>query len=621
MAVVTLLLMLLLGPQPQFQNSPGSPLAGSTVCQGCHSDVYAKWSDSIHGKMIQRANRTSVVSKVEAAGGPASSKTWRDNSLYITEYGVEKRVDYTLGNRRMQHYLTTRPNGEIDVLRTTWDIKRQQWFDSKDIVRSAPANFVQQWNTSCLYCHVTQQEQDIKGFDPKTFEYKTTWVESSATCERCHGPRAEHAAAEASGNSTYVPAESETPFTRLVICGQCHWPKTVVATGFSTRKQYFDFYSPAFMHLDTDSVDPSWWVDGRPRRFSMEAAGFFLSGCFQSGKATCMSCHDPHWNRTDGNDALMKNADQYCLQCHAGLKAEAHTHHQAQSSGSSCVGCHMPQSVQGVKATMRDHSMSFPEPENTARYAVPNACNECHLDKTPDWAAGKVEQWYPSRSVRPRLRAAAFSLARKNDTRAVNSLVRLAGDLTENPEIRAAATGYLGHFSGEISEKMLITLTKDKQPMVRIEAARALAGVPTQASAAALAGMLDDPYRSVRIYAAGSLTSPLFPPLSFTAATQKSFDNAVSEFRHSLEIEGDHPGVQVRLGGLELSLGRYTDARDAYHRALRLNPAEPDAYVGLALVDLQTGNRVEAIREARHAVDVSSGKEVYRKFLEKIESK
>jgi hypothetical protein len=621
MAVWLFLLMLLAPAPPQFRNPPGSPLAGSVVCQNCHTREYDKWADSIHGRMIQRANRTTVVSNVQARGGPATGKAWRDDTLYITENGVDNRVDYTLGNRRMQHYLTTRPNGEIDVLRTTWDIKRQQWFDSREIVLSAPANFVQQWNTSCVYCHVTQQVQDVKGFDPQTLQYKTNWVESSATCERCHGPMSAHASAEYMGDAAASEVKTATAFDKLVICAQCHWPKTVLASGFNTTKSYFDFYSPALMHLDTDTTDPSWWVDGRPRRFSMEAAAFFQSGCFQSGKALCVNCHDPHWNRTDGNDALMKNADRYCMDCHEGKQVENHTHHPGASTGSSCVGCHMPHSVQGVKATMRDHSMSFPEPENTVRYGVPNACNECHSDQTPEWAAEKVEGWYPSRSARPRLRAAAFSLARKNDPRAVNALIRLTSDPTENIQIRAAATGFLGRFPGDSSSRFLIALTRDSQPMVRIEAARALAMQPTPAAAKALAALLDDSYRAVRIYSAASLTSPLFPPVSFSGSTQKSFDNAVNEFRASLEVEADHPNVQVRLGGLELTLGRLAEARDAYHRALKLDPTEADAYVGLALLDLQAGNREEAIKDARHAVDVSSGKDVYRKFLEKIESK
>jgi predicted CXXCH cytochrome family protein len=356
------------------------------------------------------------------------------------------------------------------------------------------------------------------------------------------------------------------------------------------------------------------------RGAAVKKRAFFLSGCFQSGKATCMSCHDPHWNRTDGNDALMKNSDQYCLNCHATQKTTSHTNHAIDSKGSSCVGCHMPHSVQGVKATMRDHSMSFPEPENTVRYGIPNACNECHTDKSPQWALDTVEEWYPGRDARPRMRATAFTLARKNDPRAVNSLIRLANDLSENPEIRATATGYLGRFdSSELAARMLTTLVGDKEPLVRIEAARGLGGILTIQSANALARLLDDPYLAVRVRAAASLTSPMFPNLTFGTATQKAFDRAVAEFRKSLELEGDHPNVQIRLGSLEFRLGNHAQSRDAYRRALRLNPAEPDAYVGLALLDLEAGNRAEAVRNARMAVGVSD-KEAYRKFLEKVQA-
>jgi predicted CXXCH cytochrome family protein len=614
MSLLAFIFMMMLQTQAQ-PAPPAGPLVGSVSCKGCHETEYSRWSDSIHGRMIQRANRTSVVSNIDLAGGPSTSKMWRDGVLYITENGVENKIDYTLGNRRIQHYLTTRPNGEIHVLHTSWDVKRHEWFDSKDIVQSAPTGFIQQWNTSCVYCHVTQQVQDVKGFNPKTLEYKTSWVESSATCERCHGPMSEHA--EAGAAAPLIPTSS---FERLVTCAQCHWPKTVVATGFNMQKPYFDYYSPALMHLEEPTVDPNWWADGRPRRFSNEAAAFFLSGCFQSGQTSCMNCHDPHWNRTDGNDQLLKNADQYCIKCHEGLKAATHTHHGDSSAGSSCVGCHMPHAVQGVKATMRDHSMSFPEPENTVRYGIPNACNECHADKSPEWALDNVEAWYPNRSSRPRLRATAFSLAKKNDPRAVNALIRLANDKTENPAIRATAVGFIGRFSSETSNAMLIAMTKDKEPLVRIEAARGLGGMPSENSAVALAGLLDDPYLSVRVRAVSSLTSPLYPAMTFSPAKQVSFDRAVDEFRRSLELEGDHPNVQVRLGNLESTLGNRLQAREAFQRALKINPGEADAYVGLAIMDLEIGNKADAIRNARHAVDVSSGKEAYKKFLEKLEA-
>jgi tetratricopeptide (TPR) repeat protein len=253
------------------------------------------------------------------------------------------------------------------------------------------------------------------------------------------------------------------------------------------------------------------------------------------------------------------------------------------------------------------------------RYDVPNACNECHADKSADWALENVERWYPGRSVRPHLRATAFSLARQGDPRAVNSLVRLAGDHSENPEIRATAAGFLGRFPSDLSTQMLIALTKDKEPMIRVEAARALGGVPEQNPAIALTALLDDPYLAVRIHAAGSLTSPLFPRMTFSELKQKSFDKAVAEYRQSLEVEGDHPNVQERLGSLEFTLGNFADSRDAYRLALKLDPAFADAYVGLALLDIQAGNHEEAVRNARRAVEVSPGKDVYRKFLEKIQ--
>src|ERR1051325_5389012 len=137
MALLTFVFMLLAAPQSKPFAAAQSPFAGSLACQGCHVDMYTKWSDSIHGRMIQRANSKTVVSHADFSGGPATKKSWRNGTLYIEENGVENRIDYTLGNRRIQHYLTTKPNGEIHVMRTTWDVKRQEWLGSNDHFQNA----------------------------------------------------------------------------------------------------------------------------------------------------------------------------------------------------------------------------------------------------------------------------------------------------------------------------------------------------------------------------------------------------------------------------------------------------------------------------------------------------
>ena len=291
----------------------------------------------------------------------------------------------------------------------------------------------------------------MKGFDADTMSFSTEWVESSASCERCHGPMLEHVR-----GSEVIPnlSTADGSMSELKVCGQCHWPKTVIATGFTVNEPYFDYYMPMTPSWDADTkVDPDWWADGRPRHFSMEAPAFFLSGCFQSGEATCLSCHDAHWNRTDDNEKLMTRADEFCAGCHTGYEAFEHTRHETSSSGSSCVNCHMPYSVSAVRHKMRDHSMLPPEPVNTARYEIPNACNDCHNDRDAVWAVSKVEEWYPRRDRKQQRIATAFTLAQARHPDAAEALIRIASDTNENPLIRAGAIGYLGVNPKRVSEE------------------------------------------------------------------------------------------------------------------------------------------------------------------------
>ena len=56
----------------------------------------------------------------------------------------------------------------------------------------------------------------------------------------------------------------------------------------------------------------------------------------------------------------------------------------------------MPKTVISIKATMRDHTISLPAPENTVAFGIPNACTECHTDKKPAWAVETLEAWWPN---------------------------------------------------------------------------------------------------------------------------------------------------------------------------------------------------------------------------------
>jgi predicted CXXCH cytochrome family protein len=114
----------------------------------------------------------------------------------------------------------------------------------------------------------------------------------------------------------------------------------------------------------------------------------------------CHNCHDVHG--TANNADLLKPANVMCLECHGpnspnGPRAatvEAHTHHRPGTPGSQCVDCHMPQIEQTIAdINVRSHTFRFVPPSETAASKVPNACNVCHKDKSPAWAAEAMKTW------------------------------------------------------------------------------------------------------------------------------------------------------------------------------------------------------------------------------------
>ncbi len=61
---------------------------------------------------------------------------------YLSGKEQEHRVDYTLGSRRIQHYLTTLSDGRIIVLPPSWDVSRKEWFHTWILsIRSRPIGF------------------------------------------------------------------------------------------------------------------------------------------------------------------------------------------------------------------------------------------------------------------------------------------------------------------------------------------------------------------------------------------------------------------------------------------------------------------------------------------------
>jgi hypothetical protein len=594
----------------------GSPdYVGAKACLGCHAEIHARWDASRHSKMVRPATPQGVRGNFSRGEVTLRGESYRLEAIggkyFITESRLlgrktRHRVLYTLGNRRIQHYLTKLDDGRIVVLPPSWDVMRREWFHNMEIVGPEPENgfAVQVWNLNCFGCHVSQEE---KNFDVRTKTYDTDWVDYGTSCERCHGPGSDHVALYTNPqaqteDSAIVLQTRLDPLRNTSICGQCHSLRDAISLDYKAGANYYDYFLPQLEYGLPQDHDPAWYPDGSTRRFSNDTLGLWISRCFLEGGVTCVDCHlDPHDTEIEKNAAIRPEANGICTRCHEGLARDvsAHTRHDVQSAGSSCVECHMPRSVVSIKAKIRDHGISLPAPENTERHGIPNACNECHQDRTPAWAAATIDAWFPgSRARRQKLldRADIFSQARGNDPEVVPRLVALAANESEPPLIRANAVGYLGQFPSD--PRVLPALLRSfgsKEPIVRAISMPQIGKLgPGRAEAVKpfLERALNDETAAVRMGAGFALVT--LGIQSLEGDSEAKFAAAKELYAKRAATSPDHAPTQLALGKFHLLSHDLASAASALEASLQLDPSQPEATYYRAIARIGQGREEEA---------------------------
>ncbi len=615
---------------------------GAEACKGCHAAQYQAWMGSHHQLAMQEATTATVLGDFRDAKfvqGKVTSRFYRkDDKFFVSTEGADGQqqdfeIRYTFGVYPLQQYLVPFADGRLQALSIAWDSRPraqggQRWmhlYPHENIPAGDELHWTrlqQNWNYMCAECHSTDLR---KNYDAATNSYRTTWKDINVACESCHGAGSAHvqwAAAQGSakesgatpddgllahfddrqgvswildattGNSRRSRPRSNTQ--ELETCGRCHARSAKISEEWSPAQPLAD------THRVTLLEEGMYTADGQMQDEVYNYGSFLQSRMFAAG-VTCSDCHDPH------SQKLRVTDEEVCGRCHALPKyaAASHHHHKEQSPESRCAACHMPVRTYMVVDQRHDHSFRIPRPDESVKYGTPNACSDCHRDKPAAWAAKATAGWYGSGNPGYQHFTAALYAARHQTQTAASELLGLAADGTSPAIARATALSELGGYMDSNGLAAAQAGLRSPDNLVRLAAAELFLETDAATRWEALAPLLRDPVRSVRIAAASEVVDAL--PADAPAAARHDFEVALNDYMATQKLNADRPEAHLALGDLYARQRNAAGAEREYQQAIKLWSGFVPAYVNLADLSRSQQHEDEAEQWLMQAAQVAPG--------------
>jgi predicted CXXCH cytochrome family protein len=626
---------------------------GSETCAGCHRTEAQLWQSSQHSHAMDHATDKSVLGNFDDASFEyygVRSRFFRNGGKFLVETEgpdgnlATFEVKYTFGIDPLQQYLVEFPDGRLQALPLAWDARPQdkggqRWFHlhpneeikHDDILHWTKLN--QNWNFMCAECHSTGVR---KNYDAAKDRFATRFSEISVGCEACHGQGSRHVDWANARGRWWPPGKSEDPKMGLPVrfderrgiawtinaksgnaksgnaqtgnaernftpaslrkevetCGLCH----------ARRGAFSEDWVPGRTLSDTHVVAALgrglYHADGQMLDEVYNYGSFKQSRMFAAG-VTCSDCHEPHGAKLRAPDAGV------CLQCHSADKfaGVAHHHHEGANPAPTCVSCHMPGRTYMVVDVRHDHSFRIPRPDLSAKLGTPNACNDCHADKSPEWAASNIVLWHGPNRKGFQNYAEAFRTAWNASADAPALLAAVATNLAVPAIARASALTELAPYVSASNLEVAQAALSDPDPMVRIGALDMVEAVPLNQLWPLASPLLSDSVGGVRIRAAAALAA--VPAANLPPADRERFERAAAELVAAHRLNADRPEARSALGDFHARRGISAEAEVEYKAALRLSPQYAPAAINLADLYRQLGRDGDGEGVLRTAISAS----------------
>jgi hypothetical protein len=315
---------------------------GDAACRSCHQEKVETFHRTSHYLTSRLPDAASILGKFTPGANVMKTSNpdlyfrmdEKENGFFQTAvegaspFFTERseRFAFVIGSGgKGQTYLFWKGDDLFQLPVSYWT--ELGWVNSPGY-RDGVANFRRPVIPRCLECHASYFEQ----LPPPDNRYSKTGFVVGITCEKCHGPGADHAqhfaTKSAPGADPLILNPARFACDRQMdLCAWCH------AGLGSARRPEFSYVpgEPLDQYLRMPQPDPAAPIDVHGSQVEM----LQRSRCFQKSAMTCFTCHNVHTVEHD-----LAKFSKLCLSCHK--PESAMFPKQGHQEASNCIGCHMP---------------------------------------------------------------------------------------------------------------------------------------------------------------------------------------------------------------------------------------------------------------------------------------
>lgn len=603
----------------QKPKEASNEFTGSASCIECHENFYKLWEHSYHAQAMMPVDAEFMLrhqlpdsDPIEVEGHQFQIE-FSDSTMVMYERAGDNLVAkydviWAMGGHHVYTFLTPFEKGRLQNIPLAFDAKRKEWFNypmagMRHFSDGSPEDEALPWkddmfafNTGCYSCHISQLSTN---YDLETDTYHTTWKEPGINCETCHGPAGEHVrifkALKEGEEADELGLISTSVFTQEqhnASCAPCHAKMNPITPSYMPGDKFFDNYNI------TTLEDRDFYPDGRDLGENYTMTGWMMNPCVENSEMHCVTCHT-----SSGRDRNKDNPNQACLTCHNNRNEdlEAHTGHPA-SAGLTCLSCHMPKREFVGRFLRSDHSFRPPMPEATIKFGSPNACNQCHSDKSPEWA-NKIVKARPNGDYQEEtLRwAQLIKEARELQWENVDKMFEYIRNPKTDDVVANSFIRLLGNYADTSKAEVFIDALNNTSELVRSSAAYGLGGILTENVKNALLKACQDEIRLVRIQAANAILT--FPPDEFSAEQLAIIESAEKEYVTSMTARLDNWSNHYNLGLYHQNKGELDQALNSYETAARLYPESILPLINSSVLYSYIGNNQKAEESLRKVLE------------------